>query len=96
MVLLWRSVALGGAQHAGADHRQERRHRDRGVSKNQRMDWWRQDGRRIIAWEPTDSADAYTPELDGKTSGNPVVERYQGGGYCGRTIPASAGAGRAV
>jgi uronate dehydrogenase len=54
-----------------------------GASKNKRMTWWRKDGRRIINWEPTDSADAYTPELDGKTSGNPIVERYQGGGYCG-------------
>ena len=52
-----------------------------GVSNNARMTWWRKDGREIIGWAPRDSADSYTQQLDGKTSGNPVAERYQGGGY---------------
>lgn len=55
-----------------------------GVSKNKRMTWWRKDGRKAIGWAPKDSVDSYTAKLDGKTSGNPVMERYQGGGYCGR------------
>jgi uronate dehydrogenase len=55
-----------------------------GVSKNKRMTWWRKDGRKAIDWAPKDSVDSYTAKLDGKTSGNPVMERYQGGGYCGR------------
>jgi len=53
-----------------------------GVSKNARMTWWRKDGREIIGWVPQDSVDSYTRTLDGRTSGNAVAERYQGGGYC--------------
>jgi uronate dehydrogenase len=52
-----------------------------GASKNSRMTWWRQDGREIIGWAPQDSADSYAAALEGKTSGNPVAERYQGGGF---------------
>lgn len=52
-----------------------------GVSNNARMTWWRKDGREIIGWAPRDSVDSYSKQLDGKTSGNPVAERYQGGGY---------------
>ena len=52
-----------------------------GASKNSRMSWWGRDGREIIGWAPQDSADGYTERLAGKTSGNPVAERYQGGGY---------------
>ncbi len=55
-----------------------------GVSNNRRMNWWRKDGRAVIGWAPQDSVDAYTEALDGKTSGNAVAERYQGGGYCAR------------
>jgi uronate dehydrogenase len=53
-----------------------------GASKNTRMTWWRQDGRSVIGWAPQDSVDSYTGKLDGHTSGNPIAERYQGGGYC--------------
>jgi uronate dehydrogenase len=64
-----------------------------GVSNNRRMSWWRNDARAIIGWSPQDSADDFAPELESKTSGNPVAERYQGGGYCGlgysRTAPAA-------
>jgi uronate dehydrogenase len=52
-----------------------------GASRNARMTWWRRDDRAAIGWEPQDSADGWTAELAGKTSGNPVAERYQGGGY---------------
>jgi uronate dehydrogenase len=52
-----------------------------GASRNARMTWWRGDDRAAIGWEPQDSADGWTAELAGKTSGNPVAERYQGGGY---------------
>jgi uronate dehydrogenase len=55
-----------------------------GVSKNKRMTWWRKDARAVIGGAPTDSVDSYTDQLDGKTSGNAVMERYQGGGYCAR------------
>lgn len=54
-----------------------------GASKNSRMTWWRRDGRDTIGWAPQDSADCYAQALEGKTSGNPVVERYQGGGFTG-------------
>jgi uronate dehydrogenase len=52
-----------------------------GASKNSRMTWWRRDGRETIGWAPQDSADSYAAALQGKTSGNPVAERYQGGGF---------------
>ena len=53
-----------------------------GASRNARMTWWRGDDRVAIGWEPHDSADGWTAELAGKTSGNPVAEQHQGGGYC--------------
>jgi len=52
-----------------------------GASHNSRMTWWRRDGRAVIGWAPQDSADPYAPALEAKTSGNPVIERYQGGGF---------------
>ena len=55
-----------------------------GASNNSRMSWWRNDARTLIGWAPEDSVDGYIEELDGKTSGNPVAERYQGGGFCAR------------
>jgi uronate dehydrogenase len=55
-----------------------------GVSNNTRMTWWRHDARDAIGWAPEDSADRYTEQLDGKTSGDPIAERYQGGGFCAR------------
>ncbi|MBE7201113.1 MAG: NAD(P)-dependent oxidoreductase [Parafilimonas terrae] len=54
-----------------------------GASNNSRMTWWGRDDRDTIGWAPQDSADPYTQALEGKTSGNPVVERYQGGGFTG-------------
>lgn len=53
-----------------------------GASANSRMTWWRGDHRGRIGWEPADSADGFTPSLEGKVSNDPVLERYQGGGYC--------------
>ena len=53
-----------------------------GASDNSRMAWWRHDGRATIGWTPQDSADRWIDALEGKTSGNPVTERYQGGAYC--------------
>jgi uronate dehydrogenase len=55
-----------------------------GASKNSRMSWWRNDARDLIGWAPEDSVDRYSEQLAGKTSGNPVAERYQGGGFCAR------------
>ncbi len=64
-----------------------------GASRNSAMTWWGRDGRDVIGWAPEDSADGYAEALAGKTSGNPVAERHQGGGYCamdyGRDAPAA-------
>lgn len=51
-----------------------------GASKNSRS-FWRHDARALIGWEPQDSADAYAERVLGKTSGDAVIERYQGGAY---------------
>jgi uronate dehydrogenase len=53
-----------------------------GASDNRRMTWWRNDARNALGWVPEDSADIYVPKLEGKTSGNPVAEVYQGGSFC--------------
>ncbi len=51
-----------------------------GASNNSRS-FWRRDARTLIGWQPQDSADAYADRVMGKVSGDPVVERYQGGAY---------------
>jgi uronate dehydrogenase len=51
-----------------------------GASNNSRSFWGR-DGREVIGWAPQDSADAFALKLAGKTSGNEVAERFQGGVY---------------
>ncbi len=43
--------------------------------------FWARDHRQRIGWQPQDSAEAYRARIAGKVSGNPVVERYQGGSY---------------
>jgi uronate dehydrogenase len=53
-----------------------------GASANARS-FWGKDAREKIGWAPQDSADTFAGQLGGKLSGNPVVERYQGGAYCG-------------
>ena len=53
-----------------------------GSSANART-FWAQDARARLDWSPMDSADAYAGQLSGKLSQNPVIERYQGGAYCG-------------
>ena len=52
-----------------------------GASDNSRT-WWRRDHRGRIGWAPADTADVFAAELEGKLSGNPVSERYQGGAFC--------------
>ena len=63
-----------------------------GASRNSRMTWWCGDGRDIIGWAPQDSADAYAERLEGRTSSDPIAERYQGGGFTAidysRSVPA--------
>ena len=65
-----------------------------GASANSRMTWWRGDARARLGWSPEDSADTFAGQLAGKTSGNPVAERYQGGAYATfdytRTAPSPA------
>lgn len=51
-----------------------------GASANGRS-FWRHDQRELLGWLPEDSADPYAGQLAGKVSGDPVVERYQGGAY---------------
>jgi uronate dehydrogenase len=53
-----------------------------GTSNNSRMTWWKGDARDVIGWLPTSSADKYADALAGKTTGDSVVERHQGGAYC--------------
>jgi uronate dehydrogenase len=53
-----------------------------GASANTRT-FWGKDARERIGWQPQDSADTFAGQLAGKLSGNPVVERYQGGAFCG-------------
>jgi uronate dehydrogenase len=52
-----------------------------GASANTRT-FWGKDAREKLGWAPQDSADTYAAQLGGKLSGNPVIERYQGGAYC--------------
>lgn len=52
-----------------------------GASANSRT-FWGEDARGRLGWTPQDSADAFAGQLGGKLSGNPVMERYQGGAYC--------------
>ncbi len=65
-----------------------------GASDNARMTWWRADARQALGWAPQDSADPYAGQLSGKVSGDPVQERYMGGGFCAigysRQAPAPA------
>ena len=49
-----------------------------GASNNSRT-FWGQDARAKIGWQPQDSADVFAERLLGQVSGNPTVERYQGG-----------------
>jgi uronate dehydrogenase len=51
-----------------------------GASANSRT-FWRGDARDSLGWLPQDSADHYANQVQGKVSGDPVVERYQGGAY---------------
>jgi uronate dehydrogenase len=64
-----------------------------GASANARS-FWRKDGRETIGWLPQDTADIYAGQMLGKTSGDPVIERYQGGNYTrieySRTAPPPA------
>ena len=51
-----------------------------GASNNGRS-FWRHDARALIGWQPQDSADTYAERVRGRTSGDEVIERYQGGAY---------------
>lgn len=52
-----------------------------GASKNPTT-FWGADHRERIGWEPEDSSAQFQDKVGGKLSGDPVAERYQGGGYC--------------
>ncbi len=51
-----------------------------GASANART-YWAADGREALGWLPQDTADGFAGQLAGKVSGDPIVERYQGGIY---------------
>ena len=51
-----------------------------GASANSRT-YWAHDAREALGWQPNDSADEYAGRVGNITSGNPIIERYQGGGY---------------
>ena len=51
-----------------------------GASANSRS-FWGNDARAAIGWEPLDSGDVFAGQLEGKLSGDPVIEHYQGGMY---------------
>ena len=60
-----------------------------GASANTRS-FWGKDARAKLGWAPQDSADTFAGQLAGKISGDPVVERYQGGAYCANEYSRSA------
>ena len=43
--------------------------------------FWGEDHRARIGWRPLDTAEAHRARVEGKLSGDPVAERYQGGSY---------------
>jgi uronate dehydrogenase len=51
-----------------------------GASANTRS-FWGQDARDRIGYAPQDSVDHYAGQLAGKVTGDPIIERYQGGPY---------------
>ena len=51
-----------------------------GASRNANT-FWGEDHRDRIGWAPQDSADDFREKVGNIFSGNPVIERYQGGGY---------------
>jgi uronate dehydrogenase len=48
---------------------------------NNPASYWGADHRERIGWAPQGSAETYRARVEGKVSGDPVTERYQGGGY---------------
>ncbi|MFC7551181.1 NAD-dependent epimerase/dehydratase family protein [Pseudoroseomonas wenyumeiae] len=50
-------------------------------ASNNAASFWGGDHRDRIGWQPQDSADDFAGKVGQITSGNPVTERYQGGGY---------------
>jgi uronate dehydrogenase len=48
---------------------------------NNPASYWGKDHRDRIGWQPQDSAEQFRDEVGEIVSGDPVTERYQGGGY---------------
>jgi len=46
--------------------------------------FWGEDDRALIGWQPYDSAERWRDGLAGKTTGDPVAERFQGGVFAAR------------
>jgi uronate dehydrogenase len=51
-----------------------------GASNNSRS-FWRHDARKLIGWAPLESSDNQVERVQGRVSGDPVAERYQGGKF---------------
>lgn len=48
---------------------------------NNPASYWGKDNRERIGWQPRDSAEQFRDEVGEIVSGDPIEERYQGGGY---------------
>ena len=96
MLATWLSypdlVAPGGPLRAGGEGRLQR---DLGRVEQPAHDMVGRTTADSIGWQPRDSADPFAGQLAGKVSGDPVEERYKGGGLSPRsTIPAERAVAR--
>ena len=66
-----------------------------GVSANRRS-WWNDARATALGYRPVHSADGFIAELEGKVTGNPVAEHFQGGSFAAAeyTGPALASVAR--
>ncbi|MGP1396197.1 MAG: NAD-dependent epimerase/dehydratase family protein [Inquilinaceae bacterium] len=51
-----------------------------GVSRNDRA-WWDNTNAALLGYDPQDNAETFADRLVGKVSDDPLVERFQGGGF---------------
>ncbi len=51
------------------------------AASNNPRTFWGQDHRDRIGWQPQDTSETFAAEVGGTLSGDPVIERYQGGAY---------------
>ncbi len=61
-----------------------------GQSRNTRV-WWDNSNAYRLGYDPQDNAEAYAGEVEGKVSGNPLEEDFQGGGFVSPDFSADPG-----